>query len=82
MESKLNISRSAFYQLVKMQNHLNNLRLESHSLSDALQKEVVGSIEILASDIQALTTQYLNEVDRNQIEARIEARMDTEGFWY
>ena len=65
----MNISRTAFYSLVRMQNLLNDFRSEMSSLSDAMQKELAGSVAILTDDIQVLTTDYLDEVDNNRVDA-------------
>lgn len=67
----MNISRSTFYQLVKMQNHLNNMRLETDGLSDAVKNYLEGSLNELTFDIQALTKTYLDQVDANRLTAEV-----------
>lgn len=69
----MNISRIAFYNLVKMQNHLNDLRAVSQNLSDPLQAHLELAMDDLQSEIQGLTSTYLAEVDRNRIESEIQA---------
>ena len=65
----MNISRTAFYNLVRMQNLLNNFHNEMSKLSDAMQEELADSLAIMKDDIQVLTQRYLDEVDANRITA-------------
>ena len=71
----MNISRTAFYQLVKMQNSLNDIRTAKSFLSDALQDRLELAVDDLQSEIQGLTSSYLAEVDMNRIEAEMQAEL-------
>ena len=73
----MNISRTAFYHLVKMQNHLIDLCSETTNLSEAIKDIVFPSIIELEKEIKSLTTTYLAEVDMNRQEDQ--ANKD---WWY
>ena len=78
----MNISRSAFYNLVKMQNHLNDLRAVSQNLSDPLQAHLELAMINLQGEIQNLTSIYLAEVDMNRIEAEMQAEFSIFPYEY
>ena len=79
----MNISRDAFYRLVKMQNLLNDLRFEKLELSDALQHTLEASLEALTISIQHLTSSYLKDVDHNrEISANNAGSNESPNYWW
>ena len=76
----MNISRDAFYRLVKMQNLLNDIRNETSSFSDDLKREI-WAIDELSENLQYLTSKYLKDVEHNrEISAERPTQYETETF--